>query len=355
MSADSDLSAALPEPPPPRPARRDAAIGEALRCFDGAPPPARPGAPAPRRTVARPQIAALALVAVVAVFGLPLWLTADNPFRPEAGEAPSLEAGQRYEAPAAESAPTAAPEVPAPVAAPQEPVPPSAAPGIGPAQQPRAAAPAPAPMVGQEKAVGFADAAAALPPPPPAPPPPPPPAAMARREIASARASPDEVAEEGLGQEIMVTGSRVAAPVSQQQRKMEAQARAGDWTACTLDDPRQNPKACEAMANAGSPRAAVRHAEGLRLAWQGDPDGAIRAFDDAIRLSPRLSIAYLNRGLAYREKGDVNRAIEDIGRSIRYAPNASRGYYVRSQLLRERGAISEARDDEARAIQLDRR
>ena len=43
MAVEKDQSAWLPEPPPPRPARRDAAIDAALRRFDGIDEPA-PGA-----------------------------------------------------------------------------------------------------------------------------------------------------------------------------------------------------------------------------------------------------------------------------------------------------------------------
>ena len=40
MAVEQDQAGLLPEPPPPRPARRDAAIDAALRKFDGVEEPA---------------------------------------------------------------------------------------------------------------------------------------------------------------------------------------------------------------------------------------------------------------------------------------------------------------------------
>ncbi|HEY6817286.1 MAG TPA: hypothetical protein VI168_17240, partial [Croceibacterium sp.] len=80
MAIDNDLSALLPDPPPPRPARREAAVEEALRRFDGHGPtaPERPVGARPASGHAgwgRPQIAALASVALVVVVSVPIWWT----------------------------------------------------------------------------------------------------------------------------------------------------------------------------------------------------------------------------------------------------------------------------------------
>lgn len=157
--------------------------------------------------------------------------------------------------------------------------------------------------------------------------------------------------------DVVVTGSRIADPSS----KLAARKRtgAGDWTACTLNDPRRNLSACKQLADPAAPgpagRAAAHHADGLLLAWRGDYAGAIRAFDRAILTAPQLSIAYLNRGLAYRQQGDLKRAITDLNRSVRHAPKAARGYHHRSLLLREQGKIGQAEADQERAVELDRR
>src|SRR5437667_5146733 len=96
MSSDGDIAAALPEPPPPRPARRDAAIEAALRRFDGDGAPDRPRAATPaawRGRVVRPQFAAFATIALVALIGLPVWLSGDHQFSSVSREAPAASGG----------------------------------------------------------------------------------------------------------------------------------------------------------------------------------------------------------------------------------------------------------------------
>ncbi|HET8750795.1 MAG TPA: hypothetical protein VFM42_08650, partial [Sphingomicrobium sp.] len=64
----------LPEPPPPRPARRDAAIEAALRKFDGVEDAAPAARERPRRSWAsthRPQLAVLVSAMLVVVVGIP--------------------------------------------------------------------------------------------------------------------------------------------------------------------------------------------------------------------------------------------------------------------------------------------
>ncbi|MEO6216921.1 MAG: tetratricopeptide repeat protein [Sphingomonas sp.] len=92
MTTDSDISAALPEPPPPRPARRDAAIEAALQRFDGGGTPDRPRVATPaswRRRIVRPQFAAFATVALVALISLPVWMSGDHQFGSVSPEAPA--------------------------------------------------------------------------------------------------------------------------------------------------------------------------------------------------------------------------------------------------------------------------
>ena len=172
----------------------------------------------------------------------------------------------------------------------------------------------------------------------PAPPPPPPPAFAARAA---------EAADAG---ELVVTGSRISG------RKPAGR---GDWNACTVNDPIQSLSGCRKLVDPGAKgpagRAAARLADGLSLAWEGDVDGAIAAFDQAIDIAPRLSFAYLNRGLAHQRKGELDRAIADLDQAVRYAPGAARGYYNRSLLLRQRGDAGRARADADRAVDMDPR
>src|SRR5690349_17632741 len=74
MAVEQDQLGWVPEPPPPRPARRDAAIESALRLFDGV-DEARPDVgKQPRRSWAqshRPQLAMAASLLLVAFVGIP--------------------------------------------------------------------------------------------------------------------------------------------------------------------------------------------------------------------------------------------------------------------------------------------
>ena len=126
---------------------------------------------------------------------------------------------------------------------------------------------------------------------------------------------------------------------------------------CTILDQRRDLSACRAFADPAARgvtgRAAAQLTDGLNLAWQGELDRAIDAFDRAIRAAPNLSIAYLNRGLAYQSKGDLRRALADLNRAVARDPNGARGYYHRSVIHRARGDTARADADAKRAIEID--
>src|SRR5262245_15325223 len=85
MAIDDDIAAHLPEPPPPAPARRQAALDEAMRRFDAA----RGGQPIiPERPAATgrwwgrlgpPQTTALVTAGLVLLFGVPAaWMAVNQ-------------------------------------------------------------------------------------------------------------------------------------------------------------------------------------------------------------------------------------------------------------------------------------
>src|SRR4051812_29502911 len=89
VASDGDLASALPEPPPPRPAAPRAAIDEALLRFDGHGAgnraASRDRAIPPRRSwIGRPQIAALATLALVVAIGVPTWIAERDKLPPAA-------------------------------------------------------------------------------------------------------------------------------------------------------------------------------------------------------------------------------------------------------------------------------
>src|SRR4051794_34976082 len=73
MAGEEDQSSWLPKPPPPRPARRDAAIEAALRKYDGdeeAPASVPQRAPS-RGWMHRPQAAMMVTATLLVVVGIP--------------------------------------------------------------------------------------------------------------------------------------------------------------------------------------------------------------------------------------------------------------------------------------------
>lgn len=360
MKTDNDLSALVPDPPPPRPAAREAALAEALRRFDGQgpAPTSRPSvAPRPvRPSWARPQVAAFASAVLVVLVSVPIWWAERDRIRPAASEP----------APAAKQAPRDAEPAPAAPAQTASATPAAATPA-GPASAPAPAAvesnlnklPQFVPAQTPPARDTFADAPAAgerslaqlpAPPPPPAPVAAAPGPAGASPALRAQRARQEvaEAAAEDESDSIVVTGSRVArggyearAPIA---TVADVAPLDGAWNACTLRDPRRNPTVC---------RSSARLSEGLSLAWQGDLDRAIEAFGRAIAAEPDSSLAYLNRGLAYQQRGNLDRALADLNRAVARDRTGARAYYHRSLLHRARGDEALAEADAKRAVELD--
>lgn len=363
MAGDEDLSALLPEPPPPRNARRDAAIEAAMLRFDGREPdppaaPSRPARPTSRWSlIGRPQFGALLTAALVGVIAVPIWLSNGDQLTPKSQ--PTRPAAQ-------EAVPGASPALPSPAAQPSGVRTARADTPIAHPSPPRegsshAAKPA---VIGQAAEL----AAESLPPPPtepmpafaPAPPPPPPPPPEPAPAPAQMAARTAEARDEAGA--IVVTGSRVAAQGFVQRaetKRVRSVAKAvehGAWDACTVRDPAQNLSACKTLVDPGARgrtgRSAAQVADGLSAAWRGDNDAAIAAFDRAIAQSPGLAFAWLNRGLAREQKGDTAKARADLDRAVRLAPNTARVYYQRSLFLSRQGEAKRARADWERAVRL---
>lgn len=341
MKGDDDVGDLLPKAPPPAAARRRVAIEEALRRFDGAPEARQEAFESRRRGwVGRPQAAAFATVAIVALIGVPVALTSIR--QHEAAEVAGRAAppALRYErgtedasngalssnnvaASDASSAPSldaAAPAAPPPIIA-------------KPTEQPSVQAKASTFISAPQQ---YAEAAA-----------PPAPASEARR---AAEPSPLAAAPAPLRDMagLVVTGIRSSLGNSVER---------GDWNACTVDDPSHNLADCRAQIDASAKgakgRAAAHLADGLSRAWSGAEDRAIDSFDDAIAAAPKSSLAFLNRGLMYRHAGQKEKALADLDRAVRLAPKSARARYVRSLILRENGQEKKARSDEERALELD--
>ena len=303
MPHPDDLS--LPTLPPPNPSRREVSIDAAMRRFDGVPDAAvvRPS----WRWVGfgRPQLAALASIALVAMVSVPLWIEHTPPVSeptavPSAAINPSVDVAVDSPEPALR-----APDAPAAPLAPRfetSPTAESASPP-SPVVSDKALAAQPAQKAAADRlAVAVREQVVA------APPPPPPPAALANSAPAQTGMIDDS--------SIVVTGSRVGGSADG-----EEQARR----------------------------------ESLDAARQRSADRAISALDRKIEQAPSDADAYLRRGERWRRKGDLARALTDLDRAVRLAPRSARAYYERSLVLRRLNLNDRAEVDERRAIELDRR
>jgi hypothetical protein len=378
MNPEDDLSKLLPDAPP-HPDRRETAITEAMRRFDGE----KPAAPSAQRrpqwvrpswlSVGGVQMRALMSMGVLAVVGVPLALMVareQTPVTPQGEPASAINPGN-----------AAHPQTPADISA-----------GRAVRQEPAAS-----PVAGKEadRAVGLVvrDEPAASPaaPAPTATPAPPPPPALAQTSAGSVAAASESENKQG----IVVTGSRIARrdytatsptvtvdtePLAKTSRlraedddsaavaivitgsRISASAakaaRRGDWNICTVNDPARSLERCrrqtEQNAKGDMGRAAERMGDGLSRAWDGDLRGAIAAFDAAIEIRPKYAFAYLNRGMAYARLSESELAIKDFDQAINYAPYDARAYYQRSVALRALRKDARAVTDAERAVSLDR-
>ena len=85
---------------------------------------------------------------------------------------------------------------------------------------------------------------------------------------------------------------------------------------------------------------------------QGDLDGAIADFTEAIRLKPKYALAYNNRGYAKCLKEDFDGAIVDLNEAIRLNPKYAQAYYNRGYAKDEKGDFDGAIADLNEAIRL---
>jgi lipoprotein NlpI len=86
---------------------------------------------------------------------------------------------------------------------------------------------------------------------------------------------------------------------------------------------------------------------------KGDNDRAIADYNEAIRLDPKYTFAYHNRGHAYRAKGDNDRAIADYNEAIRLDPKYTFAYHNRGLVNLYTDAQPKALADFNRESELD--
>ena len=85
---------------------------------------------------------------------------------------------------------------------------------------------------------------------------------------------------------------------------------------------------------------------------KGDFDKAIDAFDQAIRIYPKLSAAYWARGAIRDRKGEYDKAIADYSEAIRIDPHLAEAYSNRGIVWDEKGEWDKAIADYGEAIRI---
>ena len=70
------------------------------------------------------------------------------------------------------------------------------------------------------------------------------------------------------------------------------------------------------------------YSRGLEYLDYNEPDQAIRAFTEALKLNPRHVHAYFARGCAWIERGNLEQAIADYNEAIRLDPNYAAAYTI---------------------------
>jgi serine/threonine protein kinase len=92
--------------------------------------------------------------------------------------------------------------------------------------------------------------------------------------------------------------------------------------------------------------------KGIECLGNADYEGAIEQFTKAIRLNPKYSEAYNNRGIAYTNKGDSEKALADYNAAIRLDPEFFYAFINRGKLFSDRNEIELAIMDYTRAIEI---
>ena len=125
----------------------------------------------------------------------------------------------------------------------------------------------------------------------------------------------------------------------------------------TLDETTDFKTACVTFRQIRAPLqkrfANTYYNRALKLAEQGDYEGALLRYTVAIRLRPDFAHAYNNRGLVYRKLGQYQKAIDNYDAAIRRAPKYASALNNRGYAKRKLRRYEEAIADYDRAIKLD--
>lgn len=102
--------------------------------------------------------------------------------------------------------------------------------------------------------------------------------------------------------------------------------------------------------NLHNPDALINRAN--KRATNGDLDGALGDFDEAIALNPAKATAYFNRGFLFNSLGKFEAAIHDFSEAIELLPDYDEAYFQRGNSYRQRGEFQRAIQDYSQAIRI---
>lgn len=102
--------------------------------------------------------------------------------------------------------------------------------------------------------------------------------------------------------------------------------------------------------NLHNPDALINRAN--KRATNGDLDGALGDFDEAIALNPAKATAYFNRGFLFNSLGKFEAAIHDFSEAIELLPDYDEAYFQRGNSYRQRGEFQRAVQDYSQAIRI---
>ena len=120
-----------------------------------------------------------------------------------------------------------------------------------------------------------------------------------------------------------------------------------------LATPAQSQQPASPTAPAPGSDAKSYVAYGIANGAKGDLDGAIKAFNEAIKIDPKYAPAYYYRGFAYSVQNKPDQAISEYTQVIQIDPKYKEAYYQRGTLKGQNGDFDGALADFGEVIKLD--
>ena len=129
-----------------------------------------------------------------------------------------------------------------------------------------------------------------------------------------------------------------------------------DLRKCRSTDPDTKIAGCTALILTGNETkenlSTFYNNRGAAYFDKRDFDHAIKDYNEAIRLNPKLAASFYGRGDSYDRKGDFDRAILDESEAIRLSPKFAYAYDARGRAHRNKGDFDQAIEDYSEAIRL---